>query len=72
MVKATTIYLFCVIVTLCMLISGCQTMTMDKEQHIRHLSRVSAHHKRMLAEDVDSIFMINRPSRLSNWHVPDY
>ncbi len=51
--------------------AGCQTMTTDKEQQIRKYSRIADLNRRMLAEDVDAIILLDRPSRLTHWHTSD-
>ena len=51
---------------------GCQTLTRDREQQITKYSRISDLNRRMLNEDLDRIFLLDRPSSLSRWHVrPD-
>jgi hypothetical protein len=54
------------------LASGCQTMTSDSEQQIRKYSRIADLNRRMLADDVDAILLLDRPSNLSQWHVRSY
>lgn len=50
-----------------LLLTGCQTMTMDSEQHIRHYSRVADLNRRMLAEDVDALLLLDQPSSLTHY-----
>ena len=57
------------VLTLGFVLSGCQTMTRDSEQHIQKYSRISDLNRRMLAEDVDAILLLDDPSTLSWWHV---
>ena len=53
-------------------LAGCQTMNRDPEQQVYKYSRISKLNRRMLAEDIDHILMLNHPSRLTSWHVrPD-
>jgi hypothetical protein len=52
-----------------MFLTGCQTMTSDKDQQIRKYSRISDINRRMLAEDIDVFLLLDRPSRLSKLHV---
>jgi hypothetical protein len=52
------------------LIAGCQTLSRDKPQQIRKYSRISELNRRMAAEDVDKWLLLDRPSGLSQWHVP--
>lgn len=49
-------------------LTGCQTMARDEEQQVRKYSRISDVNRRLLAEDVDAIFLLDRPSRLTHWH----
>ena len=48
---------------------GCQTPIHDEEQQVRQYSKMSELNRRMLAEDIDHILRLERPSRLSQWHV---
>ena len=48
---------------------GCQTPVRDEEQQVRQYSKMSELNRRMLAEDIDHILLLERPSRLSQWHV---
>ncbi|MBN2375362.1 MAG: hypothetical protein JXD22_03105 [Sedimentisphaerales bacterium] len=57
------------VLTMGFVLSGCQTMTRDSEQQIQKYSRVSDMNRRMLAEDVDAIMLLDEPSSLSWWHT---
>ena len=48
---------------------GCETMTNGPEQQITKYSRISELNRRMLAEDVDAILLLDRPSILTPWYV---
>jgi hypothetical protein len=50
--------------------AGCETMTRDSDQQIRKYSRISDINRRMLAEDVDTILLLDAPSSLTHWQVP--
>lgn len=52
-------------------LSGCQTVTRNKEEQIRKYSRISDLNRRMLAEDMDAILLLDRPSSLTRWNVRD-
>ena len=49
-------------------VSGCQTMTQDEEQQIRRYSRIADVNRRLFAEDMNTIFLLNEPSHLTDWH----
>ena len=48
---------------------GCQTPVRDEEQQVRQYSKMSELNRRMLAEDIDHLLLLERPTRLSQWHV---
>lgn len=50
-------------------LAGCQTMTNTKEQQIRKYSRMSEINRRLLAEDIDAIFLLDRSSQLTSYHM---
>jgi len=50
--------------------AGCQTVTRTKEQQIRKYSRIADLNRRMLAEDIDALLLLDEPSSLTQWHVP--
>jgi len=58
-----------IMLSLGLLLAGCQTMTMDKEQQVRKYSRISDMNRRMLADDIDAVFLLDKPSQLTRWHV---
>ena len=49
-------------------LAGCQTTTRNEEQQIRKYSRIADINRRMFAEDMDAIFLLDRPSDLTHWH----
>lgn len=53
-----------------LILTGCQTMTRNEEQHARQYDRVSDINERLLAEDFDAIMLFDKPSTLSRWHIP--
>ena len=44
------------------------TLTRTPQEHYQHVSNVSAHDARALVEDLDLLFLTDRPSRLTRWH----
>lgn len=50
-------------------LSGCQTMINTKEQQIRRYSRISEVNRLLLAEDIDSILLLDQSSQLTPWHM---
>ncbi len=50
--------------------AGCDSMTRGSDQQITKYSRISELNRRMLAEDVDSILLLDRQSHLTPWYVP--
>ena len=52
-----------------MILGGCQTMTNDSEEQVRKYSRIAETNRRMLAEDIDAIFLLDRGTSLSPWHL---
>jgi len=50
-------------------LGGCQTLTRDSDQQIRKYSRVADVNRRLLAEDVDTLLLLDEPSTLTEWHV---
>ena len=53
-----------------MLVGGCQSLTRDEEQQVRKYSTISNLQRRMLVDDIDRLLFLERPSRLSQWHIP--
>jgi len=52
-------------------LAGCQTMIRDSDQQMEHYNRVAEINRRILAEDIDAILLLDRPSHLSRWHIRD-
>ena len=52
-----------------LLLGGCATLTRDEDQQSRRYSRLADLHKRLLAEDIDSFFLLDKPSSLTHWHI---
>lgn len=50
--------------------SGCQTMTQSKAQNAHLIETVYDYQARQLADDVDYVLLIERPSRLTKWFTP--
>lgn len=48
-------------------LSGCQTMARDEEQQKRKYSRISDVNRRLFNEDIQTIFFLDEPSRLTQW-----
>ena len=69
MTKFILTVLFSSLLALSVTLTGCQTLSKSKEQQIRKYSRISELNRRMLAEDVDKYLLLDRPSRLTQWHV---
>ena len=49
--------------------AGCETLTRSSEDSIRQYSRVSDLNRRMLGEDIETFWLLERPSRLSQWYL---
>ena len=58
-----------VVVGICLFLTGCQTLSTDKEQQIRKYSRTADINRRLITEDLDSFWLLDRPSNLTQWHV---
>ena len=69
MIKILAKSVFCILLILTICLGGCQSLSRDKQQQIRKYSRISDLNRRMLVEDLDKIILLDRPSRLSEWHV---
>jgi len=50
-------------------LTGCQTMVRTKEEQIRKYSRMSDINRRLLAEDIDTILLLDKSTQLSRWHL---
>ncbi len=70
MAKIIKRMIVCLVLSVVVLVGGCQTMVNDKQQEIRRYSRISELNRRMMNEDLDAIFLLDRPSSLTPWHVP--
>ena len=55
-----------------LLLGGCQTLTSDSAQETQKYSRIADLNRRMLTDDMNAVFLLERPSRLSNFHVRSY
>jgi hypothetical protein len=45
-----------------------ETLTMTSEEHYQMVSEVARRDKRGLRDDLDMLFMTDRPTRLTRWH----
>jgi hypothetical protein len=45
-----------------------ETLTERGQDHYQTISRISAHDCRALVEDLDLLFLTERPTRLTRWH----
>ena len=52
-----------------LMLGGCETLTRDKDQQYRRYSRLADLNKRLLAEDIDSFFLLDKPSSLTHWYI---
>ena len=50
-------------------LAGCATLVRDKEQQIEQYGRIAEVNRRVLSEDVNSILLLDRPTRLTKWVV---
>lgn len=48
---------------------GCETLNMTQGEHQNLYDRDVYHDVRTLPDDIDLLFMLNRPTRLSRWLV---
>ena len=69
MIKIVVKSVFCSLLVLTIFLGGCQSLSRNNDQQVRKYSRVSDLNRRMLAEDLDKILLLDRPSRLTEWHV---
>ncbi len=44
-----------------------ETLTMTREEHNQAVIRIADHDRRALIDDLDFVFMTDRPSRLTRW-----
>lgn len=49
--------------------AGCQSPGHDKEQNIQKYSRIADLNRRMLAEDFEKFWLLDRPTRLTKWQT---
>ena len=47
-----------------------ETLAQSKEDHNRAVIGVADHDRRAIIDDLDIVYMTDRPSRLSRWHTP--
>ncbi len=47
--------------------SGC-TLTRSSREHSRQIDQVADRDARAIVEDIDILFMTDRPTRLTRWH----
>ncbi len=45
-------------------------LAQSSDEHYQSVSRIAAHDRRALVEDLDLLFMTDRPTRLTRWHSP--
>ena len=48
--------------------AGSETLTMSREDHRQSILDSAAHDRRALVEDLDLLFLTDRPTRLTQWH----
>lgn len=46
-----------------------ETLGMTAEEHRQWVKQISAHDSRALMEDLDLLFLTDRPTRLTRWHT---
>jgi len=69
MLKTSITLVLIVSLAVLIFLSGCQTLSSDKEQQVRKFSRISNLNRRMLNEDIQNTWLLDRPSYLSRWIV---
>ena len=69
MFKATISLSLILLLALTVVMGGCQTLNRDSQQKIQNYSRISDLNRRMLAEDMDTFWLLDRPSNLTQWYV---
>ncbi len=57
------------LVSLALMIGGCQTLTNTPEEQNRKYSRISNLNRMMFNEDIDNILLLDKPSQLTRWHI---
>jgi len=50
-------------------LGGCQTLTRDSDQQIKKYGRIADMNRRLLAEDMDSLLLLDQPSSLTRYHI---
>ncbi len=48
---------------------GCKSSVNNSSQSIRKYNRVSNINRMLLANDIEKLMLLDRPSRLTRWHV---
>ncbi len=48
--------------------TGGETLAQSPYEHYQRVSAMSAHDARALVEDLDLLFLTERPTRLTRWH----
>ncbi len=51
------------------LLAGCATMSESAEEHDRRVRQQTALQMRMLADDLDAVFLLDHSSKLTDWHT---
>ena len=51
-------------------LTGCQTLTGDSEQNVQKYSRIADLNRRMLAQDFETFWLLDKPSSLTRYYVP--
>ena len=51
-------------------LGGCESMVYTDDQQKRRVSRITDINRRLLAEDVEALLLLEQPSSLTQWHVP--
>ena len=69
MSKTVSLAAFGFLAVIGLMLSGCQSTTHSKEEQIRKYSRMSTLYKMMMVDDIDKMLLMDRPSRLSEWHM---
>jgi hypothetical protein len=48
--------------------AGGETLALTSEEHQHRISEISARDSRALVEDLELLFLTDRPTRLTRWH----
>ncbi|MBN1766394.1 MAG: hypothetical protein JW860_14140 [Sedimentisphaerales bacterium] len=67
--NSKTILFISLCLCLVFVLVGCQTLSGDKEMQMRRFSRVSDLNRRMMAEDMEAVLLLDKPSSLSRWQI---